>query len=404
LRGSNFARRCGYTAGAGAFITPETLNLHKVVMSSDKQDAPPSRSSNSLVVDNAIRLAFVGLLAAWSLMLVGPFVTVGIWGVVLAVALYPVFAWLRARFGGRATPAALLVTLVLLLVVIGPASLLSTGLVENVQDLAARFAAGTLRIPPPGASVRDWPLVGDQVFQLWSLASTNLAEALSRLEPQLKALGKIFLSAAAGAGIGVLQFLASAIIAGFLFAPAAHLVSGVRAFAERVVGPRGDLFVDLAGNTLRNVARGVIGISLLQSLLIGIGLLVAGVPGAGLITFLALILGIVQIGPGIVVLLAIVWAWTTQDTLVALLFTVYMIPVTLLDNVLKPIVMSRGLTTPMLVIFIGVIGGTLVHGLIGLFIGPIVLAVAYELLVVWVNGEPPKADDSTGPSEPAARA
>jgi len=373
-------------------------------MSSDKQDAPPSRSSNSLVVDNAIRLAFVGLLAAWSLMLVGPFVTVGIWGVVLAVALYPVFAWLRARFGGRATPAALLVTLVLLLVVIGPASLLSTGLVENVQDLAARFAAGTLRIPPPGASVRDWPLVGDQVFQLWSLASTNLAEALSRLEPQLKALGKIFLSAAAGAGIGVLQFLASAIIAGFLFAPAAHLVSGVRAFAERIVGPRGDLFVDLAGNTIRNVARGVIGISLLQSLLIGIGLLVAGVPGAGLITFLALILGIVQIGPGIVVLLAIVWAWTTQDTLVALLFTVYMIPVTLLDNVLKPIVMSRGLTTPMLVIFIGVIGGTLVHGLIGLFIGPIVLAVAYELLVVWVNGEPPKADDSTGPSEPAARA
>jgi len=376
-------------------------------MTNSSEDSPTPRPGGSIILDNVIRLVFVGLLVVWSLMLVGPFITVGIWGVVLAVALYPVFAWLRARFGGRGTPAALLVTLVLLLVIIGPASLLSTALVENVQSVAERVASGTLQIPPPAESVRGWPLIGDQLFQIWSLTSSNIGEAAARLEPQLKALAKIFLSTAAGAGIGILQFLASVIIAGFLYVPAAHLVGGVRALAERIADRRGNLFVDLAANTIRNVARGVIGISLLQALLIGIGLLVVGAPGAGLLTFLALILGIVQIGPGIVVLLAVVWAWMTQDTIVAVLFTAYIVPAALVDNVLKPIILSRGLTTPMLVIFVGVIGGTLLHGLIGLFIGPIVLAVAYEVLVVWVTGEEPtatgKADASGGAAEPKPR-
>ena len=155
--------------------------------------------------------------------------------------------------------------------------------------------------------------------------------------------------------------------------------------ARRLSAGRGDLFVDLAGATIRNVSRGVIGVALLQALLIGIGLLAAGVPGAGLITFLALILAVVQIGPTILVIGAIIWAWSSLDTLGAVLFTAYMIPATLIDNVLKPIVMSRGLTTPMPVILVGVIGGTLSHGIIGLFVGPIVLAVAYELLVLWVQ-------------------
>lgn len=370
-------------------------------MNKDTQAAPPAGGTSSVVVDTAVRLALVGLLAAWALHLIAPFIAVALWGVILAVALHPVFDWLRKRIGGHGKTAAVIVTLVLVLIVFGPTSLLSAGLIENLQSLSGRVEAGTLRVPPPFESVRDWPIIGEQLYQTWELASTNLGDVFTRFEPQLKSLGKGFLSTAAGAGIGIIQFVVAAVIAGFLFVPADHLVKGVRAFAKRLAAQRGDLFVDLAGATIRNVARGVIGIALLQSLLIGIGLLVAGIPAAGLLTFIALILGIVQIGPGIVILGALIWAWTSLDVIGALAFTVYFIPVGLLDNILKPIVMSRGLSTPMLVIFIGVIGGTLAHGIIGLFVGPIILAVVYELIVVWVRedeaGEAPQAAKDTAP-------
>jgi len=369
-------------------------------MSKDTQAAPSAGGTSSVVVDTAVRLALVGLLAAWALHLIAPFIAVALWGVILAVALHPIFHWLRKRLGGRGKTAAALVTLVLAVIVFGPTSLLSAGLIENLQGLSQRVDAGTLRVPPPLESARDWPLVGEQIYQTWELASTNLGDAFARFEPQLKSLGKTFLSTAAGAGIGLIQFVVAVIIAGFLFVPADHLVIGVRAFAKRLADRRGDLFVDLAGATIRNVARGVIGIALLQSLLIGIGLLVAGVPAAGLLTFIALILGIVQIGPGIVILGAIIWAWTSLDVVGALAFTVYFVPVGLLDNILKPIVMSRGLSTPMLVIFIGGIGGTLAHGIIGLFVGPIILAVVYELLVLWVQGD--EAEETPEPEEDAA--
>ena len=154
----------------------------------------------------------------------------------------------------------------------------------------------------------------------------------------------------------------------------------------------------MAGVTIRTVSRGVIGISLLQALLAGIGLFVAGVPAAGLITFAVLVLGIIQIGPSIVLIPLIIWSWVTMETTSALLFTVYFVPVNLLDNLLRPLVMGRGLTTPLPVILVGVIGGTLAHGIVGLFLGPIVLAVCWELLVVW-TAEPTAS--GTAPAAPA---
>ena len=369
-------------------------------MSESMENVATGKGIDSVVVDIVVRLAFLSLLAYWSLLLIGPFITVVLWGIVLTVALYPIFTWLRARLGGRGSLAATLITIVLLLIVIGPTSLLATALIDSLHGLSQRMEAGTLHVPPPADSVQDWPLVGGKLYPLWSLASTNLEEALVRVGPKLKALGVAFLSVAADLGLGILQFAVSVIIAGLLFVPAGHLATGIKAFAKRIVAARGEQFVDLAGATIRNVARGVIGISLLQSLLIGVGLLVAGVPGAGLITFGALILGIVQIGPGILVIGALIWAWMGMDTIGALIFTFYMIPVTLLDNILKPIVMSRGLSTPMLVIFIGVIGGTLAHGIIGLFLGPIVLAVAYELLLFWVRRD--KTEESLERGEEGA--
>ncbi|HEX3504221.1 MAG TPA: AI-2E family transporter [Xanthobacteraceae bacterium] len=225
------------------------------------------------------------------------------------------------------------------------------------------------------------------------MASTNLKAAFAELSPQLKPLGPSLLSIAGSAGINTLQFLAAVAISGFLFVPGPSLVNSFKSVTHHIASRRGAEFVDLAGATIRNLARGVIGISLLQALLAGLGIIVAGMPGAGLFSFLVLVLGILQVGASVIIILPIVWSWLTMETHAALLFTIYMVPVSVLDNFLRPIVLAHGLKTPMPVILMGVIGGLLVHGLIGLFIGPIVLAIAWELVEVWTRDE--IGDDSS---------
>jgi predicted PurR-regulated permease PerM len=185
----------------------------------------------------------------------------------------------------------------------------------------------------------------------------------------------------------LLRFITAVVISGFLFIPGPSLIHSIKNVLSRVAAARGVEFVDLAGATIRNVARGIIGIAILQALLVGIGLLFAGVPAAGLFSFLVLVLGIIQVGPSVVLLPLIVWSWFAMDMTAAALFTGYMVPVHLLDNILRPLV-AKGLSTPMPVILIGVLGGTLLHGVIGLFVGPIVLSVAWQLLVAWTRDEP----------------
>lgn len=355
-----------------------------------EKDAPSSHyqlTTNSIEV--AIRLGVLGLLLYWSLVLVRPFISIAIWSVVLTVALYPIYDWIAVRLGGRRRLAAVLITIVSLLTVIGPATWLALALVESLRTIAERVDISTLAIPSPPNSVKDWPLVGEPIYQFWILASTNFKAALAALAPQLKPLGSSLLRTSADTGIGVIKFIVSIIVAGFLFSPAPSLVKSVNKFVRRLNPTRGEEFISLAGTTVRSVSRGVIGISVLQALLAGIGLTVAGVPHASFFTVAVLVLGIVQIGPAIVLIPIIIWSWTAMETTSALLFTAYMVPVNLFDNVLKPIVMGRGLKTPTLVILIGVIGGTLAHGITGLFLGPIILAVIWELLSAWVAENEP---------------
>jgi predicted PurR-regulated permease PerM len=344
--------------------------------------------------DFVVRLAFLGLFAWWSLELVRPFVPIVIWAILLAVALYPAYAWLARRLGDRRGLAALLLTLLALATVLGPVSILAASLAESVQWLASGLNAGTLKVPPPPAGLNDWPVVGKELDEAWELAASNLDDAVRRYGPAVLPAGGSVLGKIAEIGLDVLKFVVSVVIAGFLFLPGPRLAAGVRAFASRLIAPRGAHFVDLAGATIRNVSRGVIGVALLQALLAGVILYAAGIPGAGLIAFGVLLLCIVQIGAAPVLLPVLIWIWMTHSTTFALVMTLLLVPVGLIDNVLKPILMARGLTTPMLVILTGVIGGTLTHGLVGLFLGPVVLSVFYELVVAWtrlgaVPPEPP---------------
>jgi predicted PurR-regulated permease PerM len=340
---------------------------------------------NATVIQLAIRLAFLGLILFLALSIIRPFLDIMAWSIVLAVALYPVFAWLANGLGERRKLAAALITILLLLIVLGPVTWLGLDLVGLPHAIYQRLDSGAMSVPPPVETVKNWPLIGEPLFQFWELASSDLSAALVKIAPHLKPVASTLLGAMGSVGTAILQFLASVIIAGFLLSPGPMLVETVSVFLHRRVSRRGEEFLQLAGATIRNVSQGVIGVSLLQALLVGVGLMAFGVPGASLIALGVLILGIIQIGPTVILIPVIIWSWMTMETWSALILTAYIVPVNLMDNVLRPIIFTRGLKTPMLVIIVGVIGGTLSNGIIGLFVGPIVLAVVWDLLVAFVR-------------------
>lgn len=341
-------------------------------------------------VDIAIRLGVLGLLLYSAFALVRPFVSIAIWSAVLAVALHPAFDWTARRLGGRPRLAAVLVTIASLVIIIGPATWLALSLIDSLRTVSEHLNASTLGIPAPPSAVRGWPLIGEPLYQFWDLASTNLRAALAKIVPHLKPFGATLLRVAANTGTATLAFFVSIVVAGFLLSSAPMLAKAVHAFSRRLAAARGEEFTKLATVTIRTVARGVIGISVLQAMLAALGLAVAGVPAASLITSAVLVLAIIQIGPAIVLIPVVIWSWFAMDTTAALLFTAYMVPVNLIDNVLRPMVLGRGLKTPMPVILLGVVGGTFAYGIAGLFLGPIVLAVIWELLIAWTSEGPPE--------------
>jgi predicted PurR-regulated permease PerM len=339
------------------------------------------------VIQIAIRLGLLALLIYWSFILLRPFIPILAWAAVLAVALNPAYDWLTAHLGHRPRIAAFVMTIVVLAVFLGPATWLSLGLVEGVSSIADQLTSGDIVIPSPPDGVRDWPLIGVPLHDAWKLASENLAAAFRELAPYLKSLAGPILAIASTAGTGTLKFLASVVIMGFLLPSGPRLVAAIRTMLVRIVPERSADFLALAGATIRTVSQGVIGVAVLQSLLVGVGLKIAGVPHAGALAFAVLVLGIVQIGSAPVLFPVIIWVWTVNDVGTAVLITVYLVLAGLSDNALKPLLMGRGLSTPVLVIFMGVLGGTLAHGIVGLFIGPIILAVAWELLMAWGRDE-----------------
>jgi len=355
------------------------------------------KQPTSALIISAIRVGCFALLAYWCFLLVSPFLTIVIWSIIFAVALYPVFSWTADKLRGRQVIAAAGITVVSLLVIFGPATWLALSLINTLLLLIEHFGDGSIAIPAPSEAIKSWPLIGEKAHEIWLLASTNLKSLLVGIAPMLKSLAAILLGAVGSASLNVLKFTAAVIVSGFLFIPGPALALTAKRLLHLVVAKRSEEFVDLAGATIRNVSRGVIGVSVLQALLAGVGLIVAGVPAAGLLSFLVLFFGIAQF-PSLILAPLIIWSWISMETTSALLFSAYMIPVSLLDNVLRPLVMAQGLSVPLPVIVVGVIGGTLAHGAIGLFIGPIVLSVAWQLLRVWLTEE---ADDLTNQIEAA---
>jgi len=339
----------------------------------------------SHALEAAIRIGLVFLLAAWCFEIVRPFITPIVWGAIIAIAAYPGYQWLQARLGERRTLAATLFTLLMLIVVIAPTVMLSGTLVEAVKPLAVNLSEGSLSIPPPPEAIKSWPVIGDNLYGFWTLASHNIEAALQKIGPEIKAVGTWLLTTAAGAGFGILQFVFAIVIAGVLMPQASGAYRGAQALSIRLAGEQHTDLVDLVEKTVRSVASGILGVALIQSLLAGLGFMVAGVPAAGFWALLCLLLSVAQIGITLILIPVVIYLFNTADMVTAVGFLIWSIPVGLIDNILKPILLARGVKTPMVIIFMGAIGGFLASGIIGLFVGAVVLALSYEVFRLWLN-------------------
>jgi predicted PurR-regulated permease PerM len=342
-------------------------------------------------VEAAIRIGLIALLVAWCFDIVRPFIVPLLWGIIIAVACMPMFRWSKARLGDRNKLAATVFTLIALAIVITPTVMLGNSLAVTAHTLNEDLKDGTLTVPPPPEGVETWPVVGKELGPFWTDASQNLVTTLKKVEPQLKELAVKLLSVATGAGLVVLQFIVSIIIAGVLLANAGGCDRVSKDITRRLVGDRGDAIADTAAATVRSVAQGVLGVAFIQSLLAGIGMLMVGVPAAGFWALLVLLLAIIQLPPILILLPVALYVFGQASTTVAVAFLIYAIVVSASDAFLKPLFLGRGMETPMLIILIGAIGGMMASGIIGLFVGAVILALGYELFMAWLREEPQAA-------------
>ena len=284
--------------------------------------------------------------------------------------------------------AAATITFSFLIVILVPSILLGDSLFEGIQHLKAIYESGNFQIPPPGESVKSWPAIAKPVVDLWQLASVNLTDAISKFTPQIKIAGEWLLAVIAGTSVGIIQFIGAIIIAGIFLVFSREGGDMLRNIFIRLAGQQGANFATLTEVTIRNVVKGVLGVAFTQTFLAGIGFVVAGIPLAGLWILLCLISAIVQLGVGPIVIPAVIYMFVTANTLHAVLFLIWSVLVTLSDNILKPILLGKGAPVPMLVVFLGSIGGFIANGFIGLFIGPVILSLGYKLFLLWVKDIP----------------
>lgn len=344
-------------------------------------------------LEAAIRLGLVLLLLTWCFKIVLPFIVPVIWGIIIAVAIFPVYNKLQTLLGGREKLTATLYTVLAIALLITPTVMISGSFIESTQYLMNELDQGTLMVPPPNDRVKDWPVIGERIHDIWNQASTNLEGTLKEYTPQIKKLGEIIFSAAAGAGGGILQFVISVIISGVLLTKSTGSYDFTLKFFQRLTDEKNGLvFTTLARATIRSVAQGVLGVAIIQSVLAAIGLYIMGIPGWGLWTILILVLAVAQLPPILVLGPIIAYVFSVSDSTPAIIFTVYSVIVSMSDSFLKPLFLGRGMETPMLVILLGAIGGMMFSGILGLFVGAIVLALGYELFIAWLNKEIPESD------------
>jgi len=360
------------------------------------EDKGQQRFASSLL-EVLIRAGLLLVLALLCWQVFSPFVALMVWAVILAISLYPLHQALARKMGGRQGWAATVIALLGIALIVTPAALLLGSLGDSVHDLVDGVQQNTLQVPPPRQSVAEWPVIGKRVYAFWDRAHTDLPGLIKSMQPKIGELATVAVAMVASIGGGILKFVAAFIVAAIVMAFGESGARASTAIFVRLFGTdRGEKFTALSVATIRAVAQGVIGIAFIQALAVGLCLLAAGVPLAGLLAGVVLVLGIAQVPALIVTLPAIAYLWMSggYGTGEAALYSVLLFVAGMADNVLKPLMLGRGVDAPMPVILLGALSGMATAGILGLFVGATLLALGYQLFAEWVTSA-----DATGPTE-----
>ena len=331
-------------------------------------------------------LAIGGLIAA-TFWVLRPFLFATIWATMIVVATWPLMLRVQSHLRGRRALAVTVMTLFLLLVFVLPVSLAIGALVQNADVLAGwAKALASFKLPAPPDWLAGVPLVGDKLVSLWQEVATWQRDGLiARISPYAGEAVRWLFGQIGTVGLMSFHFLLTVVITAIMYAVGEDAATMVRRFGRRLAGESGETAIAIAGGAIRGVALGVVVTALVQSFLGGIGLAVVGIPFASLLTAVMFLLCVAQLGPSLVLIPAVAWLYWKGDNVWGTVLLVWCIPVVTLDNFLRPILIRRGLDLPLLLIFAGVIGGLIAYGLIGLFVGPVVLAVTYRLFLAWLD-------------------
>lgn len=352
-----------------------------------------------------LAILFLGGLIAGTVWVLLPFLPALVWAATLVIATWPVMEVIERGFGGRRGPAVAVMLILLLLVIAVPLWLAVSALISNASEIVAQGqAVMNLSIPPPPYWVAELPFVGERAVQIWERVATfGVSELVTMAKPYTSRLAQWFLGEVGNMGLIVVQFLLTVLLTGVLFAQGEAAAGWARRFAERLAGETGEQSVHLVAQSIRSVALGIVVTAVVQTMVGAMGLVVAGVPYAGILSAIMLILCVAQVGPGLVLFPAVVWMYGWNDPVWATVLLVFSVIATTFDNLLRPMLIGRSLATPMILILAGVIGGLLAFGLVGLFLGPTILAVSHALMTAWIGGERLLDEPRPSPSDPDPR-
>ena len=346
------------------------------------QLTPGEENQVRMSVRSAMSIAFVGLIFILSFHVIKPFLAPIFWGVILAVAVYPLHVRFTKFLGKRAKLSAALIALIGVAVIVVPVTLFTSTAVKNVKITVKAIEDESLTAPPPDVSVRDWPLIGKKTYEIWSEAAENLNETIDRFEPRLKEVAPKLTKSASQAIINILLFLLALLVAGVLLLYGDQGKRAAEKLFKALLAGKGEAMTKLSITTIRSVVQGVIGIALIQAVFLGLGMFVIKVPFPGILALLVLILGIIQLPTILIMLPVTIYVFSVSDTGPAIIFAIWTILWSISDNILKPMLLGKGVDIPMPAILVGAIGGMILLGPIGLFIGSVLLALAYKIIAL----------------------
>ncbi|HEY6141992.1 MAG TPA: AI-2E family transporter [Flavobacterium sp.] len=339
------------------------------------------------IFETILQLGLVFLILGFCFNLLLPFMMPILWAIILAITFYPIFDFLQKKLKGRKSLASFLIIAIILALILVPTVAFVNSVTTTIVELKAGVENGSVKVTPPGQNIKDWPIIGDKAYNFLYALSTDLEKGVLEYKEQIVEVSKTVLGSIASSIGSLLQVILSVIIAGVLMVStsAQNLATN---FIKRISGDSGEEFLTISVSTVYQVVKGILGVAIIQTLIQAVGLFGADIPFAGVLTLLCLMLSIIQVGPIIINLGVIAYLFSLDDTTSAILWTIFFIVSGLSDNVLKPLLLGKGAMVPMLVIFLGVIGGFMMSGFIGLFVGPIVFSIGYKLFVAWMDDKP----------------